>query len=124
MTTDAQLGDFELQYSIGTLDGDDTYPARNISEKVPISIVPVGVKRYLKEQVSIYPNPASDVLSIDVGDVEAGSLKLYNIVGQLQVEQAFDSRLNTMEISAYPSGTYFLKVSTEAGSFSKKVLIK
>ena len=124
VVTDAQTGDFDLQYAIGTLDGEDTYPARNISPKVPISIVPVNVKKYLKEQISVYPNPASDVLRVDVGELDAGSLSLYNIAGQLQFEKVIDSRMNSIDISAYPAGSYFLKVSNDEGSFSKKVIIK
>ncbi len=125
VVTDAQVGDFELQYAIGTLDGEDTYPARNISPKVPITIGGgVNVKRYMKEQVSVYPNPVSELLSIDVGELETGIIQLYNVAGQLQEEKVFDSRLNTMDVSGYSTGAYFLKVSTEKGSFSKKVLIK
>lgn len=124
INTDAQLGDFELQYAIGTLDGEDTYPARNISPKVPITIAPVNVKRYLKEQLSVYPNPASGMLSIDVGELESGSLHLYNISGQLQYEKEINTRLNTLDVSSYAAGTYFLKVSSDKGSYSKKVLIK
>jgi hypothetical protein len=124
VVTDAQTGEFELQYAIGTLDGDDTYPARNISPKVPITIGPVNVKKYMKEQVSIYPNPATDLLSVDVGELEAGNLSLYNMVGQLQLKKAIDSRVNTLDVSIFPAGTYFIKVSTDEGSISKKVLLR
>lgn len=122
--TDDQVGTFELQYAIGTLDGEDTYPARNISPKVPITIGATNVKRYLKKQLSVYPNPATSMLTIDVGELESGSLHLYNIAGQLQYETVINTRLNTIDVSGYASGTYFLNVSNDQGSYSKKVLIK
>jgi hypothetical protein len=124
INTDADEGEFFLQYAIGTLDGDDTYPARNISDKVPITISAVNVKRYLKKQLNVYPNPASELLNIDLGDIEEGAIQLYNTSGQLKYEESISRSLMTIDISNYPVGTYFLKVSNGKGSYAKKVLIK
>lgn len=124
INTGADEGEFFLQYAIGTLDSDDTYPARNISDQVPITISAVNVKRYLKNQLNVYPNPASDLLNVDLGDIEDGAIQLFNSSGQLKYEESINRSLMSIDISSYPEGSYFLKVSNEKGSYSKKVVIR
>jgi hypothetical protein len=126
--TDDQLGTFNLQYGMGTMDwpeGRMPVAEGGLSPKVPITIeVPSNVKRYLKKQVSVYPNPASEIMNVDVGEVESGKLQLFNIAGQLQYDVAISDQLNMIDVSSFAPGSYFLKVSTEKGAYSKKVLVK
>jgi len=126
--TDDQLGNFNLQYGMGTMDwpeGRLPVAEGGLSPKVPITIEEsTSVKRYLKKQVTVYPNPASEFMHVDVGEVKAGSLQLFSITGQLEYGQSIESKENTIDVSSFAPGTYFLKVSTDEGSYSKKVLVK
>jgi len=88
----------------------------------------------IKEEVlapsifSVYPNPASDQITIDlVFDQKINTkIELFNLVGQ-QVKQSFELVGNdfktTVNIGDLPSGSYFVKVTTDGSSFSKKLII-
>jgi hypothetical protein len=133
ITPGDSAGDFELQYAVGTLDWEYSYPiARRkdndvwaISDKMPITIIDnTSVKEYLKGQISIYPNPVAELLTVDVGDVRKGSIELIDMTGRLHFSKKFKSEVNTIDVSDYPAGTYILRVDTKKGDYSQKVMIR
>ena len=90
----------------------------------------VGIKEeaLAPSTFSVYPNPASDQITIDlVFDQKINTkIELFNLVGQ-QVKQSFELVGNdfktTVNIGDLPSGSYFVKVTTDGSSFSKKLII-
>lgn len=74
--------------------------------------------------VSIYPNPSNDqTINIETeADIE--SIQLVNINGQLMVEVKNPTKVqNTYTLQDLPDGFYFVKISSETGTVTKKVLI-
>ncbi|MDC8003712.1 T9SS type A sorting domain-containing protein [Aureisphaera galaxeae] len=69
---------------------------------------------------NLYPNPASTIVNIDSKDTIL-SIELMNNIGQeiLKLENK-----NSLNISKYPSGMYFLKIKNASGEFEVKRLIK
>lgn len=88
--------------------------------------------------LSVYPNPAEDILSVDfkTSDTPAlnnsgrrtVSLTLTDIVGRKIMEQQLTtvdgSNLYKLNISKYPSGIYLLNVKTAKENFEVKVVKK
>ena len=74
--------------------------------------------------VSVYPNPTNDhKITIDT-NADIDTIKLINIKGQLMIEvkkPVFENNSYTLE--NLPQGFYFLKVSNEMQSLTKKVII-
>ncbi len=102
-----------------TSNAGDIYLVKGLQQAV------VGVQEEAKDvkDVSIYPNPAKEKLIIDNGKVKIEKLELYNVLG----ERVFHSIPNinqsiTIDVSALPSGVYFLKLKTEKGDVTKKVI--
>ena len=62
-----------------------------------------------------YVNPNIKLGSLDT----VKNLSLFSLTGQLVYES---SNQNKIDISEFNSGIYILKVNTEKGSFTKKVL--
>lgn len=62
----------------------------------------------LEENVNIYPNPASSTLNIE--NVEGANVQIVNMMGQVveNIEKA--NMVNTVDMSKYADGTYFVKV--------------
>lgn len=74
--------------------------------------------------VSIYPNPSNDqTINIETeADIE--SIQLVNINGQLMMEVKKPTKVqNTYTLHDLPDGFYFVKISSEAGTVTKKVLL-
>lgn len=121
---DDQVGEYELQYAMGTLDDWSRHPVAVISDFMPITISDnTNIKNYLEEQVSIYPIPANNVLNVDVGNISRGDIQLFDIAGKLQKEIQFNSGVNKINVNDYESGVYILKVRTSAGEYSQRVFI-
>ena len=82
-----------------------------------------------ENSLEVFPNPASEVLIIDIDLVQASnevSFELMNLNGQLVRRMIQDNvkkeRFN-MTVSDLPSGVYTLNARSEAGFVSKKVVI-
>ncbi|HHH53920.1 MAG TPA: T9SS type A sorting domain-containing protein [Bacteroidetes bacterium] len=77
----------------------------------------------LKKKINIFPNPAKDVLEIDVSNsIEIGNIELFDISGKKA--KTYSSNDRNLNISGLSAGTYFLRVSTTEGGVTKKVIIE
>jgi len=131
INTGDEAGEFHLRYGVG--DYDDKTGGRSpydktgtvaLSEAIPITIWPVNVEKYFRDQVSVFPNPAYDVLNVHMGGIRTGTIQLYDISGKLQYEQNITSSETTFNVSDLVSGIYILKLDTDLGKHTEKVLIK
>lgn len=66
------------------------------------------------EKTRICPNPVSDILHIQVADSKSYSVVIYNINGQNLLES---NSLQSIDMTSFDSGIYFLQISDPASSF-------
>ncbi len=66
-------------------------------------------KQILKPELALYPNPANDLLTIEVGGEALHSASLYNIFGQLQRQWQMGGT-ETIDIRSLSPGIYFINV--------------
>ena len=72
-------------------------------------------------QLSVYPNPSSDVININTpSSVEIISTELYDVLGNVVLRGA----TNQLNVSSLSTGMYLLNITTNQGSISKKVFRK
>ncbi len=73
-------------------------------------VVISGLQKLLNKEVSIYPNPFSDQVFIDVkisGEVE---VSVYNITGRKLFSTLINSSSSMLDLSYLESGIYFIKI--------------
>jgi len=80
-----------------------------------------GVENPVPEKsIRVFPNPATDYLSIESADAPAQPMRLrcYDTQGRLMQEQAHprDVRSYTMDVSGLPVGYYLLEIGLDDGS--------
>lgn len=76
----------------------------------------VGVDDFRLGKISIFPNPANDVLNIAVPDSESltGKITIYNAVGQqVYTTQVAEMNLHTIDVSNFAQGAYFVKIENQ-----------
>jgi len=73
------------------------------------------------ESVSVYPNPASSLVTIQCKNT-IQSIELYDVQGRLLQVKTTDSKETTLDISDKIKGVYFLKINTEFGSKAIKMV--
>lgn len=71
----------------------------------------------LKQTQVLYPNPATDCFTVE-GNVK--EVKVFNALGQLML-QGFD---NTVDVSAWPEGMYFVRIVDENDTVSTVKFLK
>ena len=79
----------------------------------------LSVKNPEMVSVSVYPNPASDILNIQTAE-SITNVTAYNIAGQ----KVLQANTQTLNVSALKSGVYILKVETTKGSATLKFVKK
>ncbi|MGJ8685385.1 MAG: T9SS type A sorting domain-containing protein [Nonlabens sp.] len=71
-------------------------------------------------QVKLYPNPASDVITVAVENHAFAKADIYNLQGQL-IAASQESTINVADLSA---GMYILQITTTNGAVASKQFIK
>lgn len=76
----------------------------------------LGISEVEKETVLLYPNPAKDVLNINIEGISANTnVEIYSALGQKIVEAKVTSRSTSVPVSQLSSGIYFCKISSGTG---------
>ncbi|RYF72640.1 MAG: T9SS type A sorting domain-containing protein [Cytophagaceae bacterium] len=78
----------------------------------------------LPAEVQVYPNPASDLLTIDCPSGGSATVQVRSVTGLIVLEQPFASvagRLS-LDLRALPTGLYVVMVSTATTRFSTRLL--
>jgi len=82
----------------------------------------------LSEGFSMYPNPASDFVNLNVGQDGKYSIKIYDMAGKSVFAQS-QRNMNAgstvkVPVSGLPGGVYVISIEGEKQSFSKKLIVK
>ena len=84
---------------------------------------PWGIEDNELPEISIYPNPTSGVLRIESGELRIENVEIFNMMGKVCLVE--NMRQNTeivLDVSYLPAGMYFVRITTEDGVVTKKIL--
>ncbi|MCE7996953.1 MAG: T9SS type A sorting domain-containing protein [Roseivirga sp.] len=79
------------------------------------------------EEINVYPNPASDVLTIDLSELsaEAVDIQMYNASGTpVFTKKAYRQQMLKLDVSDYTSGIYIVQCYDGQQVIRKKVMVK
>ncbi len=83
---------------------------------------PVGVhEQYADIPLDLYPNPVSNILTIDT-DTPFEEVEVYDALGRLL--SVYNGSLNSINVSAWSNGMYLLKFIDEQGLFTTRKILK
>jgi len=77
----------------------------------------------VEANVSIYPNPASDVLNV-VANTNINRVRIINFIGQIMFDNIVNNSSININTSAYQSGVYIISVETSNRVITEKITIK
>jgi hypothetical protein len=82
----------------------------------------IGVDDNLLSQVSLYPNPATDFVNIQLPNtVEMKSIAVYDVLGKVVANSAINNQIN---VSQFNSGVYMINIETNQGTVTRKIIKK
>ncbi|MCG8532609.1 MAG: cadherin domain-containing protein, partial [Desulfovibrionales bacterium] len=94
---------------------------------ININDVVTSIDNTIKDEVSIYPNPAQDKLNIDIGNNlgDKVQLLLINSSGVIVYKQiAFANTIVQINTSDLEAGIYFIEIITDNKKISEKIIIE
>jgi uncharacterized repeat protein (TIGR01451 family) len=75
----------------------------------------------LNDAVSIYPNPASEILFISASEnIKVKEVMVYSVLSKLLLITSE----NSITVSSLSEGIYFIQVETDQGSFTRRFIVK
>jgi hypothetical protein len=94
---------------------------------VNITTSGVGLSENDLSAITIYPNPSSDFLNIDLSSAnkEVQSIFLVDITGKLiQTIDVYENALLKLNLSSFASGLYYIKISSAFNTIVRQVVKK
>ncbi len=101
-------------------------PAQNDSNSRYILYVygTVGyLENTLENSISVFPNPAKDLLNIATSSTPKITAQLFDIEGKLQIEQVIESSA-TMNLKSLSKGIYVLKLNNNTQHITRKIVVE
>jgi len=78
-----------------------------------------------KDNISIYPNPTTNIITVSLMNYEIKSIEIYNVLGEKVGFTSFNGTSETnLDLSIYPSGIYLLKINDSFNKSTFKKIIK
>ena len=91
--------------------------SNHVEEKIELGIKEFG------NNITVYPNPTTGELTIENGEWRIENVEVFDVYGRKLVEQKAESRKqNVINISELHAGIFFIKITTEKGIITKKII--
>ena len=74
--------------------------------------------------INVSPNPASEKVLVDLFDIKGESLEIFNNFGQSLLHEMINDNQFEVNTKAWNAGVYFIKVQTNKGVVSKRLVLK
>ena len=95
---------------------------------ITASITNVGIDSWLANSVTLYPNPAKEVVHVQCtmnnAQWDGASVEVLDVYGKLLQTVQMTSETTVLNVSGLADGMYFVRVTTEAGSVTKTFVKK
>jgi hypothetical protein len=92
------------------------------SDTITINFPAVGINE-LTNTISLYPNPANDVVNI-VSSNDIKSIEVINYVGQtIYKNNSVNLKITKLDVASFNSGVYFVRITTTEGIKTSKITV-
>ena len=93
--------------------------------EVPVTLLfPVGMRDlYNDAYIMMFPNPANNMVNLST-NYAMSNVKVVNQLGQVVLEQTPNSKTVSVNTAQLQAGIYFVKITSEAGQSTHKLIIE
>lgn len=81
----------------------------------------LGTSENQLDAISLYPNPSSNV--VNVLNAENADIQIFNVLGKLVLSKENLTRNAQINVSELQTGTYFVRISKESQSTTKRLVV-
>jgi hypothetical protein len=86
-----------------------------------------AIKELSSDILSVYPNPVTDKLTLEMGKNPHGTnsmISIHNTLGQLVLEEKVTGNRHSLDLSDVPEGLYYVTFRTDQEDIVKKIIKK
>jgi hypothetical protein len=83
-----------------------------------------GIQDAQQQTVSIYPNPTASDVTLDLSGLNAKTVELFSMNGQLLSTVVPTDETMTLSLSQYANGIYFVRIHSDKGITTQKIVKK
>lgn len=85
----------------------------------------LGVESLTISDFQIFPNPANDVITVQSGNIKISEIQIHDILGKNVLSQSnFTNNRTNIDVSILKAGIYFVKITANDSSVTKKIIIQ
>ena len=123
-------GDYPLTISI-TASGTTTMPGFESVTDFPIPAQECGLTIHVvgttevaeaMNEISIYPNPATDVLTVAADDMQ--NITIYDMVGRVVMSKDVNSNSETINVADFAKAQYIVKITTATSVEVRNIVVE
>jgi photosystem II stability/assembly factor-like uncharacterized protein len=71
--------------------------------------------------ISIYPNPATDILTLETNGIQINAIEIYSLFGQLLISDKISDQ-EIIDVSYLKSGVYIVSIISAQGTLKKRLI--
>ena len=91
-------------------------------DMLPVNVT--GITELTLADWSVFPNPATEYFDIRSSSAKQWSVRVFNSSGQIIMEKTMHSGQRRISVNGWPSGLYFIEVSSGSQVSVKKLLVR
>ncbi len=82
-----------------------------------------GITEIDSKHINVYPNPAKDLINIEIGEYDINSnIEIYDAIGKLVYSAKTSGSLMQINIGHFACGVYNLRLSSNSSSYLKRII--
>ncbi|MFV5698944.1 leucine-rich repeat domain-containing protein [Flavobacterium sp. ZT3R17] len=95
-----------------------------LTNKATSTFKTLGISDFeFADYFNVFPNPVNTILNVDVKNtIEVESIAVYDVLGQLVIAVPNARNISKIDVSKLTTGNYFLKMNTDKGTSSTKII--
>lgn len=89
-----------------------------------VTFTAVGIEDYLFSSTALFPNPTTGEFRIQNSKFSIQSVEVFDVFGKLMSSVEVNDNTVTIDATSYASGVYFVRILTEKGMVTKRIVKK
>lgn len=111
-----------LGLSVSGIDGAYTSDDGDIGS--PGNLAPIGLNEFLLSNITLYPNPATNNVSIETGSIEVKEINITNLSGQIISSTSSSESTVQLDLSDLPKGIYMINIKMNDAQATRKLIVQ
>jgi hypothetical protein len=123
--TNYQVKEWKLNNVVVAGNVTNTYTLSTLAANSTVTVefeLAIGINEVNENVVSIYPNPANDVVNVKM-NTTINKIEVVSLNGQIVAESLINNNEGSINISTIANGMYFLRIETANGITMNKIQI-